>query len=135
MEGCDLLVVRFDGDEDGVGEGEGSGVGGEKEIEERKAGERKVKKKKKKKANGCPVSLIELALFIGRMDGINIEKKDQGGGRRKKEVIVYCPEGYWIRGNVEMVCRRYEKLGVRFVGEEEDLGHVVAVKIREMMGF
>ncbi len=39
----------------------------------------------------APVTLLELGLFA---------KSDR--------VVVCCPEGYWRRGNVEIVCRRYE---------------------------
>jgi hypothetical protein len=43
----------------------------------------------------APVTLLELGLCAR-------------GGR----LVVCCPEGYWRRGNVEVVCRRY---GVLFV--------------------
>lgn len=39
----------------------------------------------------APVTLLELGLFA---------KSDR--------VVVCCPEGYWRRGNVEIICRRYE---------------------------
>jgi len=36
-----------------------------------------------------PITLLELGLFI------------------KKNVLVCCPEGYWRKGNVDIVCNRY----------------------------
>jgi len=42
-------------------------------------------------ASKAPVTLLELGLFA------------QSG-----RVVVCCPQGYWRRGNVEIVCRRYE---------------------------
>lgn len=41
-------------------------------------------------ASKAPVTLLELGLFA-----------------QSKRVVVCCPEGYWRRGNVEVVCRRY----------------------------
>lgn len=38
-----------------------------------------------------PISLLELGLFCGR-----------------KNMIVYCPKPYWKKGNVDIVCERYE---------------------------
>lgn len=38
----------------------------------------------------APISLLELGLFV-----------------RAKRLLVCCPEGYWRRGNVEVVCARY----------------------------
>lgn len=39
----------------------------------------------------APITLMELGLFA--MSG--------------KKMCVYCPEGYWRRGNVQIVCDRY----------------------------
>ena len=44
-----------------------------------------------------PISLLELGLFA-----------------RSGKLVVCCPEGYWRRGNVQVVCRRY---GVREVAD------------------
>ena len=38
----------------------------------------------------APITLLELGLFA-----------------RTGKVIVCCPEGYWRRGNVEVVCARF----------------------------
>ena len=37
-----------------------------------------------------PISLLELGLFA-----------------RSKKLIVYCPDGFWRKGNVDIVCRKY----------------------------
>lgn len=41
-------------------------------------------------ATKAPITLLELGLFA-----------------RTEKVLVGCPEGYWRRGNVEVVCQRY----------------------------
>jgi len=38
-----------------------------------------------------PITLLELGLFIGSTD-----------------MIVCCPDGYWRKGNVDIVCDRYD---------------------------
>ena len=47
-----------------------------------------------------PISLLELGLFA-----------------KSEKLIVYCPEGFWRKGNVDIVCRRY---GVRQCVSMED---------------
>ena len=37
-----------------------------------------------------PISLLELGLF------------------KDKKIIVCCPDGYWRKGNIEVVCRKYK---------------------------
>lgn len=49
-----------------------------------------------------PITLLEL--------GMNV--------KTSKAVIVRCPEGFWRKGNVDVVCRRY---GVPQVDDIEDL--------------
>jgi len=39
----------------------------------------------------APITLLELGLYA-----------DQG-----KKIFVCCPEGYWRKGNVDIVCNRY----------------------------
>lgn len=39
----------------------------------------------------APISLLELGLFA-----------------RNKNVIVCCPNGYWRKGNVDIICQRFE---------------------------
>lgn len=58
----------------------------------------------------APITLLELGLFA-----------------RSGRLVVCCPEGYWRRGNVQVVCRRY---GVR---EVPDLGALIAA-IRDSVG-
>jgi Nucleoside 2-deoxyribosyltransferase like len=48
-------------------------------------------------ATRAPVTLLELGLFA-----------------RSGKLVVCCPEGFWRKGNVEVVCARY---GVPLVGE------------------
>jgi len=38
-----------------------------------------------------PISLLELGLFA-----------------KSNKLIVYCPEGFWRKGNVDIVCRKYK---------------------------
>jgi hypothetical protein len=38
----------------------------------------------------APITLLELGLFAG-----------------SGKLVVFCPEGYWRKGNVDVVCRRY----------------------------
>lgn len=40
----------------------------------------------------APITLLELGLF---------------GGKNPEKLIVCCPEGYWRKGNVDIVCERY----------------------------
>jgi hypothetical protein len=49
----------------------------------------------------APVTLLELGLFA-----------------RSGRAVVCCPEGYWRKGNVEVVCARY---GVPLLGELDAL--------------
>jgi hypothetical protein len=56
----------------------------------------------------APVSLLEFGLCA----------KEPG------KAIVYCPEGYWKRGNVQVVCR---KMGVEIVDSIEGL-HVAIMR-------
>jgi hypothetical protein len=53
-----------------------------------------------------PITLLELGLFA-----------------RSGKLIVYCPEGYWRKGNVDVVCRRY---GVKTVNSFEELVETTA---------
>ena len=49
-----------------------------------------------------PITLLELGLAV----------------QYPEKVIVACPEGYWRRGNVEIVCERYN---IDFVDSYEDM--------------
>jgi hypothetical protein len=56
-----------------------------------------------------PISLLELGLHAG-----------------SKKVIVCCPEGFWRRGNVQIVCMRY---GLLMVETFEEL----STKVRQQL--
>ena len=58
-----------------------------------------------------PISLMELGLFA-----------------EKKDVIVCCPEGYWRKGNVDIVCERYN------IKQAEDLDDLIEI-LRVQIGF
>ena len=62
-------------------------------------------------ATKAPITLLELGLFA-----------------RSGRLIVCCPDGYWRRGNVEVVCARY---GVPFVEDIEGLVRQVRERIRD----
>ena len=52
-------------------------------------------------ATKAPISLLELGLFAS-----------------SGKMIVCCPEGFWKRGNVQIVCARF---GIELVGTLEEL--------------
>jgi hypothetical protein len=60
-------------------------------------------------ATKAPVTLLELGLCA-----------------RSSKAVVCCPEGYWRRGNVEVVCRRYQ---VPLVSELMDLIRAVRQRL------
>ncbi|KAH8601529.1 hypothetical protein B0O99DRAFT_606841 [Bisporella sp. PMI_857] len=61
------------------------------------------------------ITLLELGLMMG----------ERGG----EGVVVVCPEGYWKRGNVQVVCKRYGAEVLSTVGE---LDKVVREKLVEL---
>ncbi len=61
-----------------------------------------------------PITLLELGLIANR--------KPFFGGER----IVYCPEGYWRKGDVDIVCERY---GVDVAKSREELMSMIREKI------
>lgn len=61
-----------------------------------------------------PISLLELGMHA------------QSTGIAGKKLVVCCPEGFWRRGNVQMVCHRY---GVELVGTREELIEKVKAKL------
>lgn len=58
-----------------------------------------------------PISLMELGLMAGEP---------------MKQVIVCCPEGFWRKGNVDIVCKKYK---LQTVSSLEDLTHRVLERI------
>ena len=60
----------------------------------------------------APITLMELGLCAGR----------------EQHAIVCCPDGYWRKGNVEMICDRY---GIPLYNTIDDLINVVKIDIEE----
>lgn len=44
-----------------------------------------------------PITLLELGLFAGAETGTKLSK-----------LVVVCPDGFWRKGNVDVVCERYK---------------------------
>lgn len=57
-----------------------------------------------------PISLLEYGLYV-----------------RSGKLIVCCPEGFWRKGNVDIVCRRY---GVSQVGSMPELVEAIREKLK-----
>lgn len=57
-----------------------------------------------------PISLLEFGLWAGRCP---------------EKLVVFCPDGFWRKGNVDIVCRRF---GVVNCVSWED--YVISIKIR-----
>jgi hypothetical protein len=55
-----------------------------------------------------PVSMLELGLFA-----------------HSKKLIVCCPEGFWRKGNIDIVCNRY---GIKQVNSLEELINQIKLK-------
>jgi hypothetical protein len=60
-------------------------------------------------ATQAPITLLELGLFA-----------------RSSKLLVCCPAGFWRRGNVEVVCARYQ---VPLFAELEELIQAVRVRV------
>ena len=56
-----------------------------------------------------PISLLELGLYAN-----------------SKKLLVYCPEGFWRKGNVDIVCERY---GIEQFDNIDDLIDVLICKL------
>jgi hypothetical protein len=61
-------------------------------------------------ATQAPISLLEFGL----------------AARSPGKTIVVCPEGYWKRGNVQIVCKRYE---IEMVDSVDELREAVVKKL------
>jgi hypothetical protein len=61
-----------------------------------------------------PITLLELGMYAA-----------------SGKAVVCCPEGFYKRGNVQMVCERY---GIELVGSLERLGEVVRERMKEEIG-
>jgi hypothetical protein len=60
-----------------------------------------------------PITLLELGLYAGT-----------------GKAIVCCPEGFWKRGNIQIVCERY---GVDLVESVGELGDKVRARLLEKL--
>ena len=60
-------------------------------------------------ATKSPISLLELGLFAS-----------------SGKVVCCCPEGFWRKGNVDIICERY---GIPLVEDYDDLVRVIGEKI------
>ena len=58
----------------------------------------------------APITLLELGLFA-----------------RTEKVVVACPDGYWKKGNVQVVCKRF---GIELQGSLEELQTAVEERLR-----
>jgi hypothetical protein len=61
-----------------------------------------------------PITLLELGMYAA-----------------SRKAVVCCPEGFYKRGNVQMVCERY---GIEMVGGLEELEEVVGRRMRGLVG-
>lgn len=57
----------------------------------------------------APITLLELGLFA-----------------RTGKVVIACPDGYWKKGNVQVVCKRF---GIELLGSLEELQTAVEAKL------
>lgn len=60
-----------------------------------------------------PITLLELGMYVGT-----------------RKAVVCCPEGFYKRGNVQMVCWRY---GVELLGSLEELEAAVRTRLTEKL--
>ena len=63
-------------------------------------------------ATKSPITLLELGIWAGRQPA---------------KLVVCCPEGFWRKGNVDIVCNRYH---VQQVGTVEELIGAVKARLR-----
>ncbi|KAF2639229.1 hypothetical protein P280DRAFT_499484 [Massarina eburnea CBS 473.64] len=64
----------------------------------------------------CPVSLLELGMYVGIFKG---------------KVVVCCPQGFNKKGNVDIVCTRF---GVTMAEDLEKLNTVVRGRLEKLLG-
>lgn len=60
----------------------------------------------------APISLLELGLFA-----------------RSKKTIVACPDGFWKKGNVQIVCARF---GIKLVNNLEELVQSISKRLKRL---
>lgn len=71
-----------------------------------------------------------MAVYFGKDSKAPISLMEVGLGVRKGRMVVACPEGFYKRGNVQIVCGRF---GVEVVDSVEELRDGV-VKALEKLG-
>ncbi|KIW02477.1 uncharacterized protein PV09_06282 [Verruconis gallopava] len=69
-----------------------------------------------------PISLLELGMHAA----------DSSIDGKGKKLVVCCPEGFWRRGNVQIVCHRY---GIELVETREELIEKVKEKLNAALAY
>ena len=69
----------------------------------------------------APVSLLELGMYAGLGRGVGV-------GAGGKSIVVCCHPKFKKRGNVQMVCKKYE---IELVESLEDLEREVRKRLQE----
>jgi hypothetical protein len=72
----------------------------------------------------APITMFELGYFMGKtMDDANRESVDQ-----KPRVVVGVEQGFWRRGNIEVMCDRF---GVQLYDNLDDVASVLEDQLRD----
>jgi hypothetical protein len=72
-----------------------------------------------------------IAVFLGREAKAPISLMEMGLWARSGKVIVCCPRGFWKRGNVMLVCKKYK---IDVAENIMELGEKVLAKLQERAG-
>ncbi|KAJ7100269.1 hypothetical protein B0H15DRAFT_819537 [Mycena belliarum] len=56
----------------------------------------------------APISLLELGLFAASRKGPKEGRSGEDTQERPSKLVVCCPDGFYRKGNVEIVCERYK---------------------------
>ena len=64
----------------------------------------------------APISLLEFGLFARE-------------SRRDRKLLVMCPDGYWKKGNVQIVCARF---GIPLLDDLDDLVNAIDANVIEI---
>lgn len=65
-----------------------------------------------------PISMMEIGLYINTLDW-------------KKEMIIFCPTGFWRRGNIEVLVDRFP-FHSRLVDNYEEFENLIIQKIKSL---
>ncbi len=49
---------------------------------------------------------------------------------RSSKLIVYCPQGFWRKGNVDIVCHKY---GIKQVKSDNELAQAIEERVKELI--